>query len=79
MILIEKGGDRQLVHSLVGYPGWVTVAENVAPPPHNHCRWEGGRWVEDAEAKRAADEEARLRGLGPAEFMAEAIRRARGP
>lgn len=69
MILIEHNGERQLVESLRGYRGCKVIERDVEHPPHAHCRREDGRWVEDEEAKRAADERARLNCLSRTELV----------
>lgn len=51
MILIEhpETGDRCLVESSAGYPGWVIVGEAIEAPAHDHFRWDEGTeaFVED--------------------------------
>ena len=69
MILIEHNGERQLVHSLDGHDGCKVIAKNVEPPPHDHCTWSKGKWVEDAAAKAEADHRARLNAMTRAELV----------
>lgn len=85
MILIEHNGERLLVHSTGGYTGCKVLARNVPHPPHDCCRWEGGKWVDcpkleaEAKAKRLAHARA---NLGPEimdELVAETLRRLKGP
>lgn len=53
MILIEhpESGERCLIESAEGYEGWRVVAEDVPPPPNEHCRWieHERRWRTDPE------------------------------
>lgn len=77
MILIEHEGERQLVHSLDGYDGCKVIAKNVDPPPHDHCTWAKGKWVEDAAAKVAADHRARLNVMTRGELVEHLLSAAR--
>jgi len=81
MILIRSKGATQLVESLDGYPRARVIARDVEPPPHDHCKWKGGKWVEDAAAKAAADERARLATMSRAELVQHLVETAnlRGP
>ena len=69
MILIEKGGERQLVESLDGYDGWKVVERDVDRPPSTFAKREGGKWVEDTEAKEKAERNAKLEKMTRAELV----------
>lgn len=73
MVLIEKKGQRQLVESADGYPGWKVIASGLEPPPHDHCHFEGEKWVEDQPDREASKRAAKLR-LMPREQFLEHIR-----
>ena len=79
MILIEHNGERQLVHSLDGYAGCKVIARNVKPPPHDHYTWSKGKWVEDADAKAAADHRARLNTMTRGELVEHVLDAVREP
>ena len=51
-------------------------AVEMSRRPNEHERPVNGRWELDAEAKAAADEDARLRRMSPRERQEEAIERA---
>lgn len=63
MILIEKDGERQLVHNLSGYPGWAIIAESLPMPPSDCCRWKKDRWVECAQLEAKARAKAKAARL----------------
>ncbi len=76
--LIElPDGELCLVSSMKGHRGCKVIARRVTHPGHGHAKLVNGKWVEDLEAKAAADEEARLRRMTRTELLEEAIRRAR--
>jgi hypothetical protein len=69
MILIEHNGERLLVNSLDGHEGCKVIEQDVEEQPHDHCRRENGRWVEDTEAKAKAEHNARLMAMTRAELI----------
>ena len=79
MILIKHKGELLLVESASGYPGHRVIARDVDPPPHDHCHWKGGKWVEDSEAKSAADEHALLASMSRADFLKHVAQTANLP
>jgi hypothetical protein len=60
MILLEcpNTGERCLVDSAQGYPGWSVLSEDVDEPPHDHCTWccESNCWEEDSERKALSEQ-----------------------
>lgn len=77
MILIEHQGERLLVTSLEGYPKATVIAADIDPPPSDYCEFKSGKWVENAAAKAAAAERARLAALSRAELVEEVVRKIR--
>lgn len=59
MILLEcpETGERCLVESADGYPGWTVLALDAPEPPHDHCHWccEDEEWKADAAAEARAE------------------------
>jgi hypothetical protein len=70
MILIELNGESQLVGSLDGYDGWTVVEKELDPPPSDHCTLVDGVWVEDADAKAAADRASELGSMTRPDLVA---------
>ncbi len=69
MILIRFKGEQLLVESIDGYPRATVIARDVPPAPSDHCHWEDGAWIEDAEAKAGADRRAKLAAMSRDELV----------
>lgn len=65
MILLEcpETGERCLVESAEGYPGWLVLSEDAPPQPDDHCDWccDKKGWKENRAAKARAAKLAALR------------------